>query len=120
MTIIHLSWPDSCLLPNNQRGKKLFNASVIKNHRREARMTMASTIGRGDHRAYKLRDNMYTCRIRFHPPDRRRRDLGNMFSACKAYIDGVADALGIDDYQIVTFVIERGIWVSRGDVEIEI
>ena len=33
----------------------------------------------------------------FCPPDRRKRDLQNLPATQKAYIDGIADALGIDD-----------------------
>lgn len=33
----------------------------------------------------------------FFPPDNRRRDLDGMISSMKAALDGVADALGIDD-----------------------
>lgn len=33
----------------------------------------------------------------FHPPDNRRRDLHNMPAMMKAYIDGLADAMGVDD-----------------------
>lgn len=33
----------------------------------------------------------------FHPPDNRRRDAHNMPDMMKAYIDGLADAMGVDD-----------------------
>lgn len=33
----------------------------------------------------------------FYPPDRRKRDVSNCIAACKAYIDGIADCLGLDD-----------------------
>lgn len=33
----------------------------------------------------------------FCPPDRRKRDASNCIAACKAYIDGIADCLGVDD-----------------------
>lgn len=32
-----------------------------------------------------------------HPPDKRRRDLPNAIAALKPAIDGIQDALGIDD-----------------------
>jgi crossover junction endodeoxyribonuclease RusA len=35
--------------------------------------------------------------ITFVPPDRRRRDLDNMHSSMKYGLDGLADALGVDD-----------------------
>lgn len=33
----------------------------------------------------------------FYPPDSRRRDKDNLLARMKAGIDGIADALGIDD-----------------------
>lgn len=39
----------------------------------------------------------------FRPPDMRRRDMANAQAAMKAHIDGIADALGVDDS---TFRIE--------------
>lgn len=37
--------------------------------------------------------------ITFCPPDRRRRDDDNAIGAFKAYRDGIADALGVDDHK---------------------
>lgn len=36
-------------------------------------------------------------KILFHAPDRRKRDLDNLLSSCKAYLDGIALAYGIND-----------------------
>jgi crossover junction endodeoxyribonuclease RusA len=33
----------------------------------------------------------------FYPPDRRHRDMDNMFAAMKAGLDGLADALHFND-----------------------
>ena len=35
--------------------------------------------------------------ITFCPPSKRRMDLDNCLASCKAYIDGIAEAIGIDD-----------------------
>lgn len=45
-------------------------------------------------------------RFDFHPPDKRRRDLDNMLAAIKGGIDGIADALEVDDQRF-------GFWLSR-------
>ena len=34
---------------------------------------------------------------RFHPPSRRKIDVQNLIGALKAHVDGIADAMGIDD-----------------------
>lgn len=33
----------------------------------------------------------------FYPPDKRKRDWDNMLAACKSGLDGLADAMGVDD-----------------------
>lgn len=33
----------------------------------------------------------------FCPPDKRARDIDGMLSSCKAYLDGIADVIGVDD-----------------------
>ncbi len=35
--------------------------------------------------------------LTFYPPDRRARDADNMIAAMKSGLDGLADALGLDD-----------------------
>lgn len=37
----------------------------------------------------------------FHPPPRSRPDLQNMPATMKAYIDGIADAMGCDDRHFI-------------------
>lgn len=39
--------------------------------------------------------------ITFNPPNRIRRDRDNQSAACKAYLDGLADAMGINDTKFV-------------------
>ena len=45
----------------------------------------------------KLNFERVHVRVTFHPPDMRARDLDNMFASIKGGLDGLADALGIDD-----------------------
>jgi len=40
--------------------------------------------------------------LTFHPPTKRLPDDDNMLSRCKAYRDGLADVLGIDDKRFVS------------------
>jgi crossover junction endodeoxyribonuclease RusA len=35
--------------------------------------------------------------LRVYPPDKRRRDWDNVIASLKSGLDGIADALGIDD-----------------------
>jgi crossover junction endodeoxyribonuclease RusA len=57
--------------------------------------------------------------ITFHPPDARRRDRDNMIASCKALMDGLSDALGVDDaYFIPTYAV--GNIVTGGAVVIDL
>ena len=47
--------------------------------------------------------------ITFHPPSNRRQDLDNMLASIKSGLDGVADAIGVDDSNWT-------ITIARGDV----
>ena len=57
--------------------------------------------------------------IEFCPPDRQRRDLDNMLSSNKATLDGLSDALGVDDSNW-TLTLRRGQPVKLGAVHITI
>ena len=57
--------------------------------------------------------------IIFYPPDKRKRDLDNCLSSIKYGIDGVCEAVGIDDYQFVKKLIVRGDPVSGGKIIIK-
>jgi crossover junction endodeoxyribonuclease RusA len=53
--------------------------------------------------------------MRFCPPDKRKRDLDNLLARMKAGLDGLADALGVDD-TIFRPAVEWGEVRPRGGV----
>ena len=55
----------------------------------------------------------------FCPPDKKRRDLDNMFASMKSALDGIADATGCDDSKW-SFSITKADPVSGGAVQITI
>ena len=56
--------------------------------------------------------------ITFYPPDRRHRDADNMVASIKSGLDGVADALGVNDRQFLpTFVFSDEV---KGMVKIQL
>jgi hypothetical protein len=116
--IIRLHWPDHRLLPNRRRGKRLFDTTIIAGHREDARLSALEALGRARPKIPK--DHILVCKIQFHPPDRRRRDLDGMLSACKPFLDGIADAMGIDDHQLNPLILERLDPVPNGVVIFEI
>ncbi len=42
-------------------------------------------------------DGKIAARITFYPPDKRHRDADNMVASIKSALDGIADALGVND-----------------------
>lgn len=56
--------------------------------------------------------------LHFYYPDKRRRDDDNAAASCKAYRDGFADALGIDDHSLK--LIDTTIAFDRKDPRFEI
>lgn len=63
-------------------------------------------------------DDKFGVEITFYPPDRRHRDADNMVAAIKAGLDGVADALNVNDRRFLpSFIFSEEV---KGMVKIEI
>ncbi len=96
--IVSLPWPHPCLSPNSTKDRR--GKTGIR--RRYIQSCWALTLGACINRDLTHLD------ITFHPPDKRRRDLDNMLASIKYGLDGVAKALGVDDY-------EWSMSIRRGD-----
>ncbi len=90
MTAISLPWPSPILSPN-WRGHWSKRSPVTKRARATAWAATKSA------RASVAHDGPIPLRVTFHAPDKRRRDRDNCIAACKAYMDGLADGLGVND-----------------------
>ena len=55
----------------------------------------------------------------FSPPDRRPRDRDGMLSSIKAYLDGIADVIGVDD-SLWEIAVRKAPPRQGGNVRIEI
>lgn len=89
MNSILLSWPDRAAHPN-ARGHWSKRAKANKTMRRAA-YYMAKGAG------LTASGDAVHVKMTFFPPNRQRRDLDGCISSAKAYLDGIADALGVDD-----------------------
>lgn len=88
---------------------RMAKSSATKKARELARL---STLSFTYHGQIKFRHGFTGYSIAFHWPDKRRRDDDNAIASIKAYKDGIADALGMDDWNlrmtaIPTFSIDR-------------
>jgi crossover junction endodeoxyribonuclease RusA len=111
--MITLPWPDARLSPNG-RVHWAIKSRVVKGARELAcyeakRACLPPMPAEGDIRM------VWT----FHPPDKRRRDRDNIAASCKAYADGIADALGVDDSRFEP-TYRRGEPVRGGRVTVEV
>jgi len=109
--IVKLPFPDAVLFPNRKNGKHWTATTVAKEAQKAAGfyMTMKALTSSGpqewpEHIPLSL---MYVT------PDKRNRDADNMLAASKALLDGMADALGVNDRRFKPVLID---WV-HGDKE---
>lgn len=88
---IRLPWPDKRLSPN-ARG----HWAVLVRAKKKAREDGYLAVLERGVRRLPVADR-YSVSLTFYPPDRRRRDTDNMVASLKAYLDGISDALRVDD-----------------------
>ena len=108
--MITLPYPPKELNPNRKQHWAV-KAKAIKSYRRAAGWATRHSKERvnGNGKVY--------LNVTFYPPDNRRRDRDNMIASFKAGNDGIADALGVNDYQfIVTY--EVGAVIKGGEVRV--
>jgi crossover junction endodeoxyribonuclease RusA len=96
---VTIPWPDKALSPN-ARSHFHAKAKVAKAYREQAYWLAYSS------KLVAPEEGTIALRLDFHPPDARKRDLDNMLASCKAAIDGIADALEVNDQRF-------GFWLSR-------
>jgi crossover junction endodeoxyribonuclease RusA len=91
--MIVLPWPPKELSPNNKPASK---AGRMAKHRVEQNYRQACfwLTKEAQETISGVRVHLT---ITFVPPDRRARDLDNMLASIKSGLDGVADALGVND-----------------------
>lgn len=113
--IIELPWPPRSLSPNAR-----FHWSRKARDAKHARQVAAWSVRGAGIRPgdFDIPGKLKVTWI-FHEPDKRRRDDDNLISSVKAFRDGVADALGIDDSKFET-TIRRGPQVKGGLVTVEL
>lgn len=89
VTVIELVWPPSDLSGHNN-GNPHIKAPIIRRHREWARLATLE--------AHPIvpADGDVRLHLHFVPPD-NRGDRVNFWNRCKPAIDGIAEALGIND-----------------------
>lgn len=107
---ITLPYPPMELMPNKANGKHWAQTSKVKGASKLAAfmLTKSALITQ----SVVIRDTV-PLTITFVQSDKRHRDLDGCLSASKAALDGVAEALKINDRQFEPITIKRS-YVERG------
>lgn len=95
---VTLPWPDRRLFPN-ARVFWASKAKQVKTHRRLAyfeALKIQEAIP-AEVRSDETKSIFY--RIIYTPKINRKRDEDGIISACKSYLDGVSEAIGINDFR---------------------
>ncbi len=103
MTII-LPIPDRRISPNGQRGHSkgaaIAKARLVREHRTRAMLRTKEALGLAYHAAGLPVPDFAGYTLAHYFRTSTWRDDDNADAACKAYRDGIADALGMDDRQL--------------------
>ena len=105
--IISMEFPPACLFPNRKNGA---HWTTTKNAKEVARIRAVEATKQATQREF---DGVGTIplSIVFVAPDGRHRDLDNCLAAAKAQLDGMADALGVNDKRFRPILLDY----IRGD-----
>jgi len=112
MTKIFFPWLDSRLSPN----KRIDRRALIAVKRDAKELAMLLTF---ESRLILIETDLQI-KITFCPPDKRRRDLDNLYATFKPYQDGIFEALAMDDSLIDRVILQRGETVKDGYVIVEL
>ena len=93
-----LPWPDRRLSPNARLHWAVL--SKYKSQYREQCRLITESAGK-----VEIPEGPMHLLVEFQPPDRRRYDRDNLLSRMKAGLDGMCEALGIDDYRFHTISV---------------
>lgn len=114
---IELDFPPAELFPNRSRGRHWTVMHTAKTAYRQNSAWLTAQ----QKKDWKPRDGEIHMTVTFLMPDRRPRDVDNLLAAAKAGIDGLADALGINDRQFgrITVIRKPGTKPGKTIIELE-
>ena len=100
--VMSIPLPARELSPNNRNGRHwAATSNIVANARNEAKVAVLERLGGKPSPFANEGQWHYRIHIFFVLKDNRKRDLDNLKAALKPSIDGMCDALGIDDGLIV-------------------
>lgn len=101
--IITLPWPDTSLMPNRKNGRHWGGTQAAKvRARQDGYFGAKKALGTSE----MVSQDRMPVKITFVAPDARRRDIDNMLACIKPQLDGIAQALHIDDSRFRPITID--------------
>ena len=110
---ITLSWPDKSLSPNARVHWAVKSKAAKQAKEAAFYITKLASIVLPETEKLHLF-------VDFYAPDKRHYDGDNLLSRCKSKIDGIADALGINDNRFIFHPFLRDEVVKNGKVIVTI
>ncbi|MDR6394644.1 hypothetical protein [Herbaspirillum seropedicae] len=118
LVVVTLPFPNPKLNPNRSKG---LHWSATSGLRKKAHLEGYVLAKDAANRAkWTPTGDDIALRITFEMPDRRPRDRDNLLAAMKCSLDGIAEALGVDDNQFDPVVLRRRFGRGVGAVHVEI
>lgn len=108
--VITLPWPPSALSPNSRMYWRKKNPIKVAYREECYRIVKAGQ--------KNMPTGFIPVEITFCPPNARPRDLDNCLAAAKSGIDGLCQALGINDKNLRPITIDFGPIKRNGEVQI--
>ena len=116
MITVMLPFPPSELSPNRKNGKHWTATHAIKGkYLADCRILTLQAMGK-----WVPPKGTLALDITFIQPDKRRRDRDNLLAAMKSGLDGVSQALGVDDQHFEPITIRREFGTKPGAVRVVI
>lgn len=114
MITIELPWPATALWPNRRAHWRTLHYARQDAHALACHLSLKAGAN------YHTRPHTLAVEIEFCPPSRRRFDRDNALAALKGHLDGVAEAMGVDDSNFEPITLRRGEVVKGGKVIVSI
>lgn len=113
---IELDFPPAELFPNRSKGKHWTTTYTAKTNYRQ----LSGWSTKHQMKDWKPTDKPIRLTVTFVMPDKRLRDTDNCLAAAKAALDGMADALGVNDRQFQPVVVYRQYGDKPGKMIVEL
>lgn len=110
---IFLPWPAKALSPNGR-----YHWSKIARAKKAAKRTAHCLVleaGIG-----KINATSVIVKLSFYPPSKRHYDADNLIASHKAALDGISDAIGVDDSKFIISATPHGPVQKLGMVKVEL